>query len=85
MPFRSIVAYLVLVFVSATHVASAQTFRPIRFLEKSKIFVLDAGSASYVFGINEQNALQLIYGAAMLRATRIFSRRTAPTSGLRLT
>jgi alpha-galactosidase len=34
---------------------------PIRFLESKKIFVLDAGTVSYVFGVNEQNMLQHIY------------------------
>lgn len=41
--------------------ASAQTSAPIRFIAKSKIFVLDAGNATYVFGVNEQNMLQHIY------------------------
>jgi len=66
MPCR--VAGLVLVLLSATPSASAQSSRPIRFLEKSRVFVLDAGTASYVFGINEQNTLQHIYwGGHVLR------------------
>jgi len=40
-------------------IAHAQS--PVRFLEAKKIFVLDAGKVSYVFGINEQNMLQHIY------------------------
>src|SRR5215471_15883994 len=62
------VAGLVLVLLSVTPSASPQSSRPIRFLEKSRVFVLDAGTASYVFGINEQNALQHIYwGGHILR------------------
>src|SRR5262249_1711152 len=55
------VAGLVLGVLCVTSCASAQNSPPIRFLEKPRIFVLDAGSASYIFGINEQNALQHIY------------------------
>src|SRR5689334_8284248 len=66
MPYR--VASLVLVLLCLTDSAPAQSPPPIRFLEKSRIFVLDAGSASYLFGINEQNALQHIYwGGHVLR------------------
>src|SRR5215470_10263475 len=62
------VAGLVLVLLSVTPSAFAQSSRPIRFLEKSRVFVLDAGTASYVFGINQQNALQHIYwGGHILR------------------
>ena len=38
---------------------SAQS--PVRFIEAKKIFVLDAGNSSYVFGINDKNMLQHIY------------------------
>jgi alpha-galactosidase len=66
MPYR--VASLLLVLLCLTDAALAQSPPPIRFLEKSRIFVLDAGSASYLFGINEQNALQHIYwGGHVLR------------------
>jgi alpha-galactosidase len=62
MPFRRFnVTYAVLALLLVARCASAQSPAPIRFLEKPKIFVLDAGSASYVFGVNEQNALQHIY------------------------
>jgi alpha-galactosidase len=33
----------------------------VRFLEAKRVFVLDAGNVSYVFGINERNMLQHIY------------------------
>jgi len=39
--------------------ASSQT--SIRFLEKPKLFLLDDGKITYVFGINEQNGLQHVY------------------------
>src|ERR1043166_2791889 len=62
MPFRRFnVTYAVLALLLVARCASAHSPAPIRFLEKPKIFVLDAGSASYVFGVNEQNALQHIY------------------------
>jgi hypothetical protein len=34
---------------------------PVRFLEAKRVFVLDAGNVSYIFGINERNMLQHIY------------------------
>jgi alpha-galactosidase len=58
---RGIVTCASLTLLLLAGCVSAQTPAPIRFLEKSKIFVLDAGSASYVFGVNEQNSLQHIY------------------------
>src|SRR5580765_804546 len=53
--------------------ASAQTSGPVRFLEKSKIFILDAGKVSYVFGINEQSMLQHIYWGGHVRRDSDFS------------
>jgi len=40
-------------------IGSAQS--PVRFIQAKKIFVLDAGNISYVFGINDKNMLQHIY------------------------
>ncbi len=37
----------------------AQT--PIRFVKNTRVFILDLGKSSYVFGINEQGSLQHIY------------------------
>src|SRR5215467_3296592 len=62
------VAGLVLVLLSVTPCAFPQSSPPIPFVVKSRVFVLDAGTASYVFGINEQNALQHFYwGGHILR------------------
>src|SRR5215467_7172364 len=62
MPFRRfIVNFAASILFLAADSASAQTAAPIRFVASSKIFVLDAGNASYVFGVNEQNILQHIY------------------------
>jgi alpha-galactosidase len=58
---RFIADFAFLVLLLAACRASAETPAPIRFLEQSKIFVLDAGNATYVFGVNEQNMLQHIY------------------------
>jgi alpha-galactosidase len=58
---RFIADFAFLVLFLAVCRASAETPAPIRFLEQSKIFVLDAGNATYVFGVNEQNMLQHIY------------------------
>ena len=41
--------------------SSAQNPAPIRYVEGRKIFFLEAGTVSYVFGINEQGQLQHIY------------------------
>ena len=40
-------------------IGSAQS--SVRFIEATKLFVLDAGTISYVFGINDKNMLQHIY------------------------
>src|SRR5690242_13960723 len=40
-------------------IGSAQS--PVRFIEAKRIFVLDAGNSSYVFGINDKYMLQHIY------------------------
>src|SRR5262249_7904999 len=58
---RCIVNFAASVLFLAANSASAQTSAPIHFVERSKIFVLDAGNATYVFGVNEQNMLQHIY------------------------
>jgi alpha-galactosidase len=50
---------LILVVMPSLTPATGQA--PIRFVETSKIFILDAGKVTYVFGINEQNILQHIY------------------------
>src|SRR5713226_4577830 len=50
---------LILVVLSCLTPAVAQS--PIRFVKASKIFILDAGTVTYVFGINEQGMLQHIY------------------------
>src|SRR5215471_5436034 len=53
---------LLFLFITALPVFSpAQNGPPIRFLDRSKIFVIDAHKSSYVFGINEQGGLQHIY------------------------
>jgi len=50
---------LSLVVLSCLTPAVAQS--PIRFVKASKIFILDAGKVTYVFGINQQSMLQHIY------------------------
>src|SRR2546430_17552561 len=50
---------LILVVLSSLTAAMGQA--PIRFVKTSKIFILDAGKVTYVFGINEQDILQHIY------------------------
>jgi alpha-galactosidase len=49
------------VLVALPALCEAQDPPPVRFLERPKIFVLDAGKVSYVFGINEQGLLQHLY------------------------
>ncbi len=50
---------LSLVVLSCLTPAVAQS--PIHFVKASKIFILDAGKVTYVFGINQQSMLQHIY------------------------
>jgi alpha-galactosidase len=75
--FRSLLSALVfLIFPIA---AISQTSSPIRFLEQQKIFVLDAAKTSYVFGVNEQGALQHIYwGGHVSRDSDFSSAHTYP-------
>src|SRR5215467_14190449 len=47
--------------------ACAQNPAPIRFIETSKLFVLDAGTVSYAFGVNEQNTLEPVYWGGRVR------------------
>ncbi len=42
-------------------VAPCARSQSIRFLEEKKLFILDSGPVSYVFGINERNELQHVY------------------------
>jgi len=58
---RFVVNFALSVLLLAACSASAETPAPIRFLEQSKLFILDAGNSTYVFGVNEQNMLQHIY------------------------
>jgi alpha-galactosidase len=58
---RFIVNFALSVLLLAACSASAETPAPIRFLGQSKVFILDAGNSTYVFGVNEQNMLQHIY------------------------
>src|SRR5580765_4881152 len=58
---RFIVNFALSVLLLAACSASAETPAPIRFLGQSKLFILDAGNSTYVFGVNEQNMLQHIY------------------------
>jgi alpha-galactosidase len=52
-------------------IAAAQT--SIRFLEKPKLFLLDDGKITYVFGVNEQNALQHVYWGKRVARVADFS------------
>ena len=75
-PLRLLFALLFFLF-PASAVTPAQS--PIRFLEQPKIFVLDAGKVSYVFGINEQDGLQHIYwGGHVPRDADFSSAHTYP-------
>jgi alpha-galactosidase len=59
---RSAPYFAFLLFVAAFPAFSlAQNPASIRYLEERKIFFLEAGTVSYVFGINEQGQLQHIY------------------------
>jgi hypothetical protein len=51
--------YSLTIFVTTATVAWGQ--QPIRYLEAKKLFVLDIGKVSYVFGINQHNELQHHY------------------------
>ena len=73
LPHRFIANFAFSVGFLAASAASAQTPAPIRFVEKSKIFFLDAGTASYVFGVNEQNMLQHLYWGAPVARVEDFA------------
>jgi alpha-galactosidase len=56
--------YSLTIFVTTATVAWGQ--QPIRYLEAKKLFVLDIGKVSYVFGINQHNELQHHYWGGRL-------------------
>ena len=61
-------------------IGSAQS--PVRFIEAKKMFVLDAGNISYVFGINDKNMLQHIYwGKHVWRDDDFAAAQSLPGSG----
>lgn len=56
--------YSLTIFVTTATVAWGQ--QPIRYLEAKKLFVLDIGKVSYVFGLNQHNELQHHYWGGRL-------------------
>lgn len=52
---------------------AAPALQPIRFVEASKLFILEAGKVSYVFGINERGMLQHAYWGARVPADKQFA------------
>ncbi len=76
--FAKLSCILVVVAISSClNPAVAQS--PILFVSTRKIFILDAGKVSYVFGINEQNMLQHIYwGAKVGREEDFAAAHSAP-------
>ncbi len=54
-------------------VAQSAWSQSIRFLEDKKLFVLEAGPASYVFGINERSELQHVYWGGRITRDADFS------------
>jgi alpha-galactosidase len=54
-------------------VTAAVAQSPIRFVKTTKVFVLDAGKVSYIFGVNEQGMLQHIYWGARVSADEHFA------------
>src|SRR5215475_4269 len=75
--FRALLFPLLLLILPVA--ARPQSSTPIRFLDKQKIFVLDAAKTSYVFGVNEQGALQYIFwGGHVSRDSDFTSAHTYP-------
>ena len=55
------VLIVAMVLLSATMAKAALTAAPVRYVEESKIWVLETDHTSYVIGVNEQNVLQNLY------------------------
>ncbi len=51
---------------------------PVRYLPDSKIFILETGHTSYVFGINEQSALQNLYWGKKIARDQDFASAHTP-------
>ena len=63
--FRSLI--LILFGVPASYVFCAgQPGSVIRFSQQNRVFRIDAGEATYAFGVNEKNELQSIYWGGRL-------------------
>jgi alpha-galactosidase len=59
---------------------AASNDAPIRYLPEAKIFIMETDHTSYVFGINEQNALQNLYWGKKISREDDFSQaHTAET------
>src|ERR1700709_1580906 len=58
---RSICLFQLLLLLPCLLAMPSARSQSIRFLEDKKLFVLESGPVSYVFGINERNELQHVY------------------------
>lgn len=70
--FRDRIFLFTCLAVSPMLVHAQQNRALIRFDESAKVFRIDGGDVSYVFGINERNELQSVYWGARLAASDSF-------------
>ncbi len=64
--FRSLIFILFGVLATSAFCAG-QPGRAVRFFQQNRVFRIDAGEATYAFGVNEKNELQSIYWGGRLR------------------
>jgi len=67
---------VLLLIPSASKAASNDA--PIRYLPEAKLFILETDHTSYVFGINEQNALQNLYWGKKITRDQDFAPAHTP-------
>ena len=63
--FRSLIFILFGVLATSAFCAG-QPDRAVRFSQQNRVFRIDAGEATYAFGVNEKNELQSIYWGGRL-------------------
>ena len=81
MPLRQVIPFpirILSMFLLIPAASKAAPNAPIRYLPEAKIFILETNRSSYVFGVNEQNALQNIYWGKKITRDQDFATAHTP-------
>ena len=81
MPRRQVISFpirILSMFLLISAASKAAPNAPIRYLPEARIFILETNLSSYVFGINEQNALQNLYWGRKITRDQDFAPAHTP-------